>query len=82
MRAAFFGVKWWEHKLRRYEEVKRSVLTSTQTTDKSEAKEAKKAQQRHERAERRVARRAEVRETKSHVRRVILQAQILADSLS
>ena len=53
MRKAFFGVKWWERKLRRYDDVKRSVRTAGQSTDKQAAKEAKKEQQRHERATRR-----------------------------
>ena len=81
MRKAFFGVKWWERKLRRYDDVKRSVLTSGQSTDKQAAKEAKKEQQRHERATRRVERRREVRDTKSHVRRVILQVRIFSEIL-
>ena len=81
MRKAFFGVKWWERKLRRYDDVKRSVLTSGQSTDKQAAKEAKKEQQRHERATRRVERRREVRDTKSHVRRVILQVRMFSEIL-
>jgi len=81
MRKAFFGVKWWEKKLHRYSEVKRSVLTSTQTTDKTAAKEAEKEQRKHARIELRNTRRSEARETTSHLRRTLLRAQLMADSM-
>ena len=72
MRKAFFGVKWWERKLRKYAKVKSEIQTTKLNTDKLDALAAARqarADRKRERFERRKAQARQARASPAHALR-------------
>ena len=79
LRRHFFGLKWWERKLRKYAEVKKDINTSKLNTDKIAAQEAAKDARLKRKKERFERRKEAALTSESVIRRSLIQAQMFAD---
>jgi hypothetical protein len=81
MRAKFMGKKWWERKLRKYMEVKHELRYTKENIDTVQAREERAKAVQAARRQRIAARKKEARETTSTVKRNLLVALNMAESM-
>jgi hypothetical protein len=78
MRAKYFGLKWWERKLRKYMEAKKEVVSVTVSVEDMERRDRLRAEERRMKANKRAILIQEARTEKSGVKRNLLLAKNFA----